>query len=40
MDEIIADFPVLDKEKIIASLSFAAYPDNMAKIAFASSSYY
>ena len=36
MDEIIADFPALDKQKIIATLSFAAYRDNMTKIAFAS----
>jgi uncharacterized protein (DUF433 family) len=36
MEEIIEDFPVLDKEKIIATLSFAAYRDNMTKIAFAS----
>ena len=36
MDEIIADFPTLDKQKIIATLSFAAYRDNMTKIAFAS----
>ncbi len=36
MEEIIADFPSLNKEKIIATLSFAAYRDNMTKIAFAS----
>ena len=35
MEEIIADFPSLNKEKIIATLSFAAYRDNMTKIAFA-----
>jgi len=36
MEEIIVDFPSLNKEKIIATLSFAAYRDNMTKIAFAS----
>lgn len=36
MEEIMEDFPSLDKEKIIATLSFAAYRDNMTKIAFAS----
>jgi uncharacterized protein (DUF433 family) len=36
MEEIIEDFPSLNKEKIIATLSFAAYRDNMTKIAFAS----
>lgn len=36
MDEIIEDFPSLDKEKITATLSFAAYRDTMTKIAFAS----
>ena len=36
MEEIIADFPALDREKIIATLSFAAYRDSMTKIAFAS----
>lgn len=36
MEEIIADFPSLNKEKIIATLSFAAYRDNMTKIAFVS----
>ena len=36
MEEIIEDFPVLDKEKIIATLSFAAYRDSITKIAFAS----
>jgi uncharacterized protein (DUF433 family) len=35
-EEIIEDFPSLDKEKIIATLSFAAYRDNMTKISFAS----
>lgn len=35
MEEIMEDFPSLDKEKIIATLSFAAYRDNMTKIAFA-----
>lgn len=36
MEEIIEDFPSLNKEKIIATLSFAAYRDNITKIAFAS----
>lgn len=36
MEEIIEDFPVLDKDKITATLSFAAYRDSMTKIAFAS----
>jgi len=36
MEEIIVDFPSLNKEKIIATLSFAAYRDNMTKIDFAS----
>ena len=36
MEEIIVDFPSLNKEKIIATLSFAAYRDNMTKISFAS----
>ncbi|GEC70714.1 Uncharacterized conserved protein, DUF433 family [Flavobacterium flevense] len=36
IEEIIEDFPTLDKEKIIATLSFAAYRDNITKIAFAS----
>ncbi len=36
MEEIIIDFPTLNKEKIMASLSFAAYRDTMTKIAFAS----
>lgn len=40
MEEIIEDFPSLNKEKIIATLSFAAYRDNITKIAFASWSYY
>jgi len=35
-EEIIEDFPSLNKEKIIASLSFAAYRDNITKIAIAS----
>jgi uncharacterized protein (DUF433 family) len=36
MEEIIADFPALDKEKIIATLSIAAYRDRITTIAFAS----
>jgi uncharacterized protein (DUF433 family) len=36
IEEIIEDFPVLDKEKILATLSFATYRDSMTKIAFAS----
>jgi uncharacterized protein (DUF433 family) len=36
IEEIIEDFPVLNKEGIIASLSFAAYRDSITKIAFAS----
>lgn len=36
IEEIIEDFPALSKEKIIATLSFAAYRDSMTKIAFAS----
>ncbi|SDH46438.1 Uncharacterized conserved protein, DUF433 family [Flavobacterium omnivorum] len=36
MEEIIVDFPALDKEKIIATLSFAAYRDKITTIAFAS----
>ena len=36
IEEIIADFPVLNKEKILATLSFATYRDSMTKIAFAS----
>jgi uncharacterized protein (DUF433 family) len=36
IEEIIEDFPSLDKEKITATLSFAAYRDNMTKISFAS----
>jgi uncharacterized protein (DUF433 family) len=36
IEEIIKDFPSLDKEKIVATLSFAAYRDNMTKISFAS----
>ena len=36
MEEIIEDFPSLNKEKIIATLSFAAYRDNITKIAFTS----
>jgi uncharacterized protein (DUF433 family) len=36
MEEIIEDFPSLNKEKIIATLSFAAYRDTMTKIAVAS----
>jgi uncharacterized protein (DUF433 family) len=36
IEEIIKDFPTLNKEKIMASLSFAAYRDTMTKIAFAS----
>ncbi|MFE3848376.1 DUF433 domain-containing protein [Flavobacterium sp. LB3P45] len=35
MEEIIADFPALDKEKIIETLSFAAYRDSITKITFA-----
>jgi len=35
-EEIMEDFPSLNKEKIIASLSFAAYRDNITKIAIAS----
>ena len=36
MEEIIEDFPTLNKEKIMAALSFAAYRDTITKIAFAS----
>jgi uncharacterized protein (DUF433 family) len=36
MEEIIEDFPALNKEKIVATLSFAAYRDTITKIAFAS----
>jgi uncharacterized protein (DUF433 family) len=36
IEEIILDFPALNKEKIMAALSFAAYRDTMTKIAFAS----
>ncbi len=36
VEEIMEDFPVLNKEKIIATLSFAAYRDSITKIAFAS----
>lgn len=35
-EEIIDDFPSLNKEKILATLSFASYRDSMTKIAFAS----
>jgi uncharacterized protein (DUF433 family) len=35
-EEIIEDFPALNKEKIVATLSFAAYRDTITKIAFAS----
>ncbi|OAB31542.1 Uncharacterized conserved protein, DUF433 family [Flavobacterium fryxellicola] len=36
MEEIISDFRALDKEKIIATLSFTAYRDKITTIAFAS----
>jgi uncharacterized protein (DUF433 family) len=36
IEEIIKDFPTLNKEKIMAALSFAAYRETMTKIAFAS----
>jgi uncharacterized protein (DUF433 family) len=36
IEEIIEDFPALNKEKIVATLSFAAYRDTITKIAFAS----
>ena len=36
IEEIIEDFPVLNKEGIIATLSFSAYRDSMTKIEFAS----
>ncbi|HKO77937.1 MAG TPA: DUF433 domain-containing protein [Flavobacterium sp.] len=36
IEEIIEDFPSLDKEKIMAILSFAAYRDSMTKISVAS----
>ncbi|WP_366185725.1 DUF433 domain-containing protein [Flavobacterium ovatum] len=36
VEEIIEDFPSLNREKIIASLSFAAYRDNITKISIAS----
>jgi uncharacterized protein (DUF433 family) len=36
IDEIIEDFPSLDKEKIMATLAFAAYRDSMTKISFTS----
>ncbi len=36
IEEIIEDFPSLDKEKIMATLSFAAYRDSMTKISVAS----
>jgi uncharacterized protein (DUF433 family) len=35
IEEIIEDFPTLNKEKILATLSFATYRDSMTKIAFA-----
>jgi len=36
IQEIIEDFPSLDKEGIMATLSFAAYRDTMTKISVAS----
>jgi uncharacterized protein (DUF433 family) len=36
IEEVIEDFPSLDKEKIMATLSFAAYRDSMTKISVAS----
>jgi uncharacterized protein (DUF433 family) len=36
IESIIEDFPSLNKEKIMASLSFAAYRENITKIAIAS----
>jgi len=36
IEEIIKDFPSLNKEKIVATLSFAAYRDTITKISFAS----
>lgn len=36
IEEIISDFPALDKEKISATLSFAAYRDRITTIASAS----
>ncbi len=40
IEEIILDFPALDKEKIKAALSFAANRESITKIAFASLNYY
>jgi uncharacterized protein (DUF433 family) len=36
IEEIIEDFPSLDKDKIMATLSFAAYRDSMTKISVVS----
>jgi uncharacterized protein (DUF433 family) len=36
IEEIIIDFPSLNREKILATLSFATYRDSMTKISFAS----
>ena len=34
IEEIIIDFPSLNREKILATLSFATYRDSMTKISF------
>ena len=36
IEEIIKDFPALNREKVLATLSFATYRDSMTKISFAS----
>ncbi|MBC7557555.1 MAG: DUF433 domain-containing protein [Chryseobacterium sp.] len=36
IEEIIKDFPSLNREKVLATLSFATYRDSMTKISFAS----
>ena len=36
IEEIVEDFPALNREKIIAILSFAAYRNSITKITFAS----
>lgn len=35
VEEVIVDFPLLDKEKIFAALSFAAHRENITKIELA-----
>jgi len=36
IEEIIKDFPSLNREKVLATLSFATYRDSMTKISFVS----